>query len=379
MKCMPTMTLSLGPPLPPTSLPLDAARVEFSRAGDYVLAASVDRVTLWFAATGRQQVILRGGARAVAGFDDQVWLVADGHLHRHGLDGRPLGAPLELGSAEGALCPAPCGPPGVLLLGSPSLAISEDLGVLATHPLPDAELLVPLTARRVVAITGSRLQLPSRAVATLPPGSRVLAGHVLADGASIVIATVRGGQRELVTLAVGTGRITSQLAVAPGLVRIAARRALAAVQLAPRVVGLIDLRTGAELGTLELPHPIEDFTISADGDRIATCGSGTVELASIRHRLPEHRNVRARGTLPPEIAAGASTSGETAIAAGAATEAGEDAVVCACDDAAPAHVPPAVPSSRGPSDGRRAGEREPRERTCADPGPRPRGHRLRVG
>ncbi|HEY5946351.1 MAG TPA: hypothetical protein VIV40_12700, partial [Kofleriaceae bacterium] len=238
--------------------------------------------------------------RALAGFDDQIWLVEDDVLYRHDLDGRLLGEHLELPEAiDAPWISAPCGPAGVVWPAHPAFGIVDDLGALATHAHRDADLIVPLTARRALAIIGTKIYLPSGLVASLPPGTRVLAGMVLGDGKKAVLAITHGGDRRLVTLTLGSDQIGPYCAMPSDLVRVATRRAIAAMRLEPNQIGFVDLRFGRDLGSFVVDKPIADFAIEPDGQRVAVQSGRDLEVLELAELLLETRAVRARGTLPP--------------------------------------------------------------------------------
>src|SRR5262245_8547008 len=104
-------------------LPLSGDLLHFDRTGSYLVVADGEAVSIVhgvadapLADRARRTVhVNRHRVRAVAAFDDQIWLVDGSALHRHDLDGRTLGEALELPDDAGAAWSlAPCGPAGVV-------------------------------------------------------------------------------------------------------------------------------------------------------------------------------------------------------------------------------------------------------------------------
>ena len=280
-------------------------RLQFDRSGKYLLLGHDDHVSIIHGlAPGSDRRTLdvgRRGVRALAGFDDEFWLVADGILVRYSLEGRPIGEPFTLASATGVTgeaswSVAPCGPPGAVWSGNSVVGIIDDLGTLTTHVHADADLHVPLTARRVVAVSGPRVRMPSGITATLAPGTLIRGGMVLADARSVVLAS----HRELLLLSIGTGHITTRAAVASELVRVAPQRAIAIAQTELDRLAVINLRVGRELGTLVVEQPIDDVAIDPNGHRVAVRSGDSIELIELGDLIAA-RAVRARGTTPAPI------------------------------------------------------------------------------
>ena len=226
---------------------LAGERLVFDPSGRFVMSLAEDRVSLLHEPanpTSRRIEIERSGVRAIAAFRDQVWLATERAIERFDLQAKPLGEPAELPEDFAAWHVAPCGAPGVIALGHPPTGYVDDLGTLVACKLPEADALVPFTARRVVSISGQRLQLPSGIATRLPLGTRLTGALVLADGKWLVLTAMREGRRELCVLSMGSGQWLTRLALAPGNVQIAARRAIALVQVASDAIAAVDLRTG---------------------------------------------------------------------------------------------------------------------------------------
>jgi hypothetical protein len=221
-------------------------------------------------------------------------------LVRRDLAGRAIGDDLALPVAgTPRLVPAPLGPAAALWLSAPATGVVDDLGQLVLHPHADADVIIPLTGRRAVVATGGRIALPSGHAIELAPGSRVLAGAVLADGKSgVLVIGHTSGRRQLALIGLGNGQVTARCEIAGQVVRIAGRRGVAVVQLEARRFDVIDLRAGRSLGGFELDRDVADLAIDADGRRLALrCGAG-VELIMLADQLRAPR--AARGTDEPD-------------------------------------------------------------------------------
>jgi hypothetical protein len=304
----------------------------FDRSGNRLAIVDREAVSIVDLASSRTRRLAHADARAVAAFDDQIWIATSGdELARFDDAGRPIGATIALPFAETpALQPAPCGPPAAAWASTPALVALDDLGQLVVTEV-DADVVIPLTGRRHVVVRGARATTPTGLVAQLAPGATVLGGAVLRDGKSAVLLVAHGGGRQLVTLALGAGRVVATCSIATGAVRVAIGRAIAAIQLAPHALRVIDLR-GRELGTIEVPHDVGDFAIDPDGRRLvlrdddrvdvhelaellgatptmtATTAAATSEVAATADQIAQHR-VRAT----PERAGDEPMRGEATI------------------------------------------------------------------
>jgi hypothetical protein len=164
---------------------VSGALLVFDREGGQLVIGDPDGIAIVeLAGEPRTTRHAIAGVRAVAAFGDQLWIVAhEDQLLRLGRDGRPAGEPLRLPFAGRAqLVAAPCGAPAAVWPSSPHIALIDDFGSLQQTELAEADAVIPFTGRRFVVARGARLALPSGVVAQLPPGSRVLAGAVIADG-----------------------------------------------------------------------------------------------------------------------------------------------------------------------------------------------------
>lgn len=292
---------------------LVGATLAFDRAGARLLAVETDAVLCVDVARGASgsdpQPLESAGdhalsiasripianARAVAGFDDQLWIAtSESHLLRFDHSGRPIGGPHALPFCiTAALEPAPCGAPAAVWASDPALAMVDDFGQFCATELAPCDFALPLTGRRFVFARGTRLILPSGLVVTLP--SLPIAGAVMADGKSVALLLAA---KQLITVSLGTGRValcgTIAASVAAPIVRVANRRGLAIAQLDPHAVSVIELGSGRNVGVATFAAAIRDLAIDPDGRRLATRSmNGSVEVHQLADllRTPERSSV----------------------------------------------------------------------------------------
>ena len=269
-----------------SSVALSSPRLSFTRDGRRLIAID-DALAIVDITVGTTTRIDVERAIAAVGFVDQVW-VAQGHdlcLARFGVDGQRLGAHTLAGGGGGdsALVAAPVGAPAAVWAAS---ALFDDGGVLRTASLPVADLVLPLTARRWVTVSGARVVAPSGLSCELAPGSRVLGGAIILDGTAVVLLVERSNARELVVIGLGNGRAQLRQAIGTGTPRIAVRRGLIALQVAPRELAFLDLRSGRMLGEVRTPFELADFALDPDGEQLAIRdGATTIELVGVRDAL----------------------------------------------------------------------------------------------
>jgi hypothetical protein len=284
----------------------------FSRSGQHLFVVEPDGISIVDRAQDRPVRLAIAGARAVAGFDDQLWIAtADDQMIRAELGGRVLGQPCPLASSpRPALTPAPCGAAAAVWASSPRIALVDDLGHLARTELEDADAIVPVTGRRFVVARGTRLALPSGLVTQLLPHTRVLGGAVMTDGKSVTLLVAQGKNRHLVVVMLGTGQVAQRCAAPASEVRLAARRGIAIARLEARLLWAFDLRAGRELGAIALEEDAHDLAIDPDGRQLAIHGASGVafrDLVELLRRPPvgrEDHTVEVRsGDRPIEAAA----------------------------------------------------------------------------
>ena len=252
----------------------------FDRSGQRLAVVDRDGIAIVDIEHSRTRRLEQADARAVAVFDDQLWIAtSDDHLLRLDDTGRAIGERIALPfAAAPLLVPAPCGPAAAAWGSAPPLAMYDDLGQLGYRELADADAVFPLAGRRHVAVRGAQVIMPSGIVTLLAPGAHVLGGAVMADGKSVTLLIAHGANRQLITVNLGTGRVTSRCAIAALPVRLAIRRALAIVQIDARRLCVLDLERGRELGSFDAPHDIGDFAIDPDGRRIASRDGDRVNI-----------------------------------------------------------------------------------------------------
>jgi hypothetical protein len=266
----------------PSPSTLLGSTLTFDRAGRALITLESDAVSLVELTSSTTIRIPVDNARAVAGFDDQIWIAThDDRLLRVDRAGHAIGEPCALRfSARAVLEPAPCGPPAALWASDPALALIDDFGQFGASDVPACDFALPLTGRRFVAVRGTRLTLPSGLVVALP-GAPV-AGTVMADGKSVVVLIA---SRQLVSVSLGTGRTTVCGTVASN-VRVANRRGLAITQLDARTVSMLELGSGRSAGMISFDHDVHDLALDPDGRRLAVrAADGSIEIHELASLL----------------------------------------------------------------------------------------------
>jgi hypothetical protein len=287
---------------------LVSPRLSFARDGRHLVALDAGALTIVELATGAMRRMEIEQAIAAVGFVDQVWLV-HGHdrwLARYGVDGRLLDTRALAG--DGTLVAAPVGNPAAVW-GATSLR--DEAGALHLATAPDADLVLPLTAHRWVTISGARVVAPSGLSCELAAGSRVLGGAIVLDGAAVVLHVERRSQRELVVVGLANGRTQRQQGIHPGLPRVATRRGLVGLLVAPRELAIIDLRSGRSLGEVRVDFEISDFALDPDGNHLALReGGAAIQLMTLREALATRtttissdEEVAVADPEPPRVAA----------------------------------------------------------------------------
>jgi hypothetical protein len=283
---------------------LSGTTLRFDRSGGRLIAVAPDEVTV-FDTSAPIALRLAYPARAIACFDDELWIATRDHeLVRVDPTGALLGPPVALPFASHAvLTPAPCGPPAAVWSSDAPVVCStarpaSGPGVrarcLTRRPLRDpsadgaltcieltADAVLPITGRRFVVARGSCLTLPSGLTLALAPGARVLGGCVASDGKSLVLLVARGRDRELLVIALGLGQVIQRRAVAAHAA-LAIAGGVAVIQDEPRVLRVIDLTTDRALGGVRFADDVNAFAVDPRGRSLAI-QSATGELAL--HRI----------------------------------------------------------------------------------------------
>ncbi|MEO7732759.1 MAG: hypothetical protein ABIY55_17445, partial [Kofleriaceae bacterium] len=314
----------------PSPTTLLGTTLTFDRAGRLLIAADPDGLAIIDLAASHTTRLAIRDVRAVAAFYDQLWIAThDDQLRRVDPTGRALGEPRALPFAAAArLEPAPCGPPAAIWASSPAVALIDDFGQLGHTELADADLTLPLTGRRFVAVRGAKLTLPSGVVATLAPNTTVLGGAVMADGKIVTLLVAHGGGRQLLTIALAHGQVVQRCVAPAATVRVATQRQLAVAQLETRAISVRDLVAGRELGTIRFEHDLADFAIDPHGQRLAVRSpDGAITL----HRLADLLRPAARTPAPEARAAPPGTRPEPTALSADRTSAAPDVQTAAPD------------------------------------------------
>jgi hypothetical protein len=264
---------------------LHSRQLSFSRDGRTLIAADADGVILVSAAQVATRIAIDDVHGAV-GFADQVW-IASGEtprLSRYRLDGERIDDGVALPLSRGAaLIAAAAGPPAAMWTGKSALAVIEEPAGLATVPGPSgADLALPLTGRRWVTATGSRVVAPSGLSCELAAGTRVTAGALALDGSAAVLYVERPDGRELVMIGLANGRVQLRRPLPTATLRLAARRGLIGLQTELRRIAVFELRSGRVIGEIACEHDVSDFALDPDGQRIALReGETSLQLVSL--------------------------------------------------------------------------------------------------
>ena len=249
----------------PTPSFLTSPTLTFDRDGRRLIAVDADAIAIVDLVRSETVRIEQHAARAAIGFADQIWIAShEDRLLRFTPAGRPIGEAAVLPFAAPAMfASAPCGPPAALW---GDLALHCEGGELVRTALPEVELALPLTHRRHLVARGGRLVMPSGV--TLPITQAISGGAVLADGAVAALVLGSGATRQLALVALGTAQLLTRVAIPPGVLRLAIRRGIVLVLPDPSTLLAIDLRTGRELGRVQLDREVRDLAIDPDGTSV---------------------------------------------------------------------------------------------------------------
>jgi hypothetical protein len=265
---------------------VQSGQLQFTRDGRTLVVAEPDAVTLVELRGDARRRIAIPGVQAVAAFADQVWVATrTGALIRLTGDGRPLDEHALPIDADGLLIPTTIGGPAALWTGGEPVMLVDDLGTLATIP-SHGDTAIPIAGRRFARYAGPRLTLPAGTAVTLASGAQIAGGSVVFEGTSLALVAEHPRGRDIIVLALASGRILQTLALPPGTVRIAARRGLAVVHDAARRLAIIDLRFARHLGAVVTDDDVTDVAIDPDGGLLAVrLAGGDLELAPIGERM----------------------------------------------------------------------------------------------
>jgi hypothetical protein len=302
---------------------LTGTTLRFDRAGRVLLAADGDGVAIVDLVSSHTTRLPYPDARAVVGFDDQVWIATRDHLLvRVDRGGRVLGDAVELPFAQHAvLVPTSFGGAAATWLATPVVSIIDDFGSTAHVTVEDVDIALPIAGRRLLVTSGARLTLPSGVQALLPPHSHVIGGTLASDGKTATLLVSRDAQRRLVTFSLGTAQLVHELPMKAGTIRVATRGYRAVVCVDATTFVITDTRSGRELGVATLDQPIADHVIDPDGRRIAVrTSAGEIELHDLAELLSRPASVSVVDTEPETVCE------EPAEAAAAPVETTEAAV-----------------------------------------------------
>ncbi|HEX7838660.1 MAG TPA: hypothetical protein VF469_14390 [Kofleriaceae bacterium] len=262
-----------------------SSQLQFTRDGKTLVVAEPDGVAFVEPRGDGRRWIAISGVQAVAAFADQVWVATrTGVLIRLGTDGRQLDDHAIPIDPDGLLIPATIGGPAALWTGREAAMLLDDLGSLAIVP-GDLDAAIPIAGRRFARYVGPRLTLPAGTTVTLAGAVQIAGGSVIFDGASLALVAEHPRGRDLVVVALASGRALQTVALPPGMVRIAARRGLAVVHDAARRLALLDLRFGRHLGAVVSDDDVTDVAVDPDGTLLAIrIACGDLELAPIGER-----------------------------------------------------------------------------------------------
>jgi len=263
-----------------------SSQLQFTRDGRTLVVADFDGVTfVELRADGRRQIEI-SGVQAIAAFADQVWVgTRTGVLIRFGTNGRQLDEHALPIDPDGLLLPTTIGGAAALWAGRESAMLLDDLGSFAIVPV-HFDAAIPIAGRRFAHYAGPRLTLPAGTAVMLPSAAQIAGGSVIFDGTSLALVAEHPRGRDIVVLALTSGRVLQTVALPPGTIRIAARRGLAVVQDAARRLAIIDLRFARHLGAVVTDDDVFDVAVDPDGRLLAIrLASGEIELAPIGERM----------------------------------------------------------------------------------------------
>ncbi len=277
---------------------LSSPTLSFSRDGRRLLVADHDAVTITDTVSHTTSRISIDAPLGVVGFADQVW-IAHGRspeLSRFGVSGARIEVAHALPGGAGELVGTAAAAPGALWTGYPPVVITEEQGTMRIGAAPGGDVVIPLTARRWIVATGSRVTLPSGITCELGAGARALAASIALDATAILVLVETPHQRELVLIGLANGRAMLRQAIANARIRVATRRGLVAVQIEADRIGVVDLRTGRVIGEVTGEHAFVDLALDPDGRHLAVRRTGptgeNVEILELRAALEPKRSVR---------------------------------------------------------------------------------------
>jgi hypothetical protein len=138
----------------------------------------------------------------------------------------------------------------------------------------------------VIAARGSRLTLPSGLAVALAPHSQVLGGCVTGDGRWLTLLVAHRAERQLVMVSLGLAQVMHRRSV-PARAAVAVAAGVAAIQIEPRVLRVIDLINNRDLGGVSFDHDVAAFAVGPTGRALAIRDTrGELELHRIDPLFP---------------------------------------------------------------------------------------------
>ncbi|HWU90319.1 MAG TPA: hypothetical protein VN253_23805, partial [Kofleriaceae bacterium] len=219
--------------------PVHSSQLQFTRDGSTLVTVESDALTLIELRGDISRRIDIPGIQSVAAFSDQVWVATRiGALRRLDIDGRQIDEHALPIDPDGELLATTIGPPAALWTGREPVMLVDDLGSLASRP-GQLDAAIPIAGRRCAHYAGPRLVLPAGTAVMLDGAAQIAGGSMVFDGTSLALIAGHPHGRNIVVLALASGRILQTIALPPGTVRIAARRGLAIVQDTARLLAVI--------------------------------------------------------------------------------------------------------------------------------------------
>ncbi|HET9991418.1 MAG TPA: hypothetical protein VFQ65_22965, partial [Kofleriaceae bacterium] len=260
---------------------LHSSKLAFDRAGKQLLVIEPDAIAVVDLEHSKTLRIEEPLARAVIGFDDQIWIATrEDRLARYTPTGELIGTPAVLPFADPeSFAPAPCGEPAALW-GDVGFRV-EDGHLVRTELV--AEMTLPLAHRRQLTARSGKLVMPAGMTTALP--APLLGGAVLADGRNAMLL-LDGRVRQLALVAIGTAQIGACMAAPAGSLRLANLSGHVLALPDPRTLVIVEPRGQREVATISLDREVRDFAVDPMGTRIVVRDTnGGVEILELRELI----------------------------------------------------------------------------------------------
>lgn len=269
---------------------IHSSQLQFTRDGSRLVVAESDRVTFIELRGDNRRRIAIAGVQALAAFSDQVWVATRaGCVTRFAIDGRQLDEHALPVDPDGTLIPTTIGSAAAVWTGRAPVMLVDDLGSLVATP-GECHATIPIVGRRTARFSGSRLTLPAGTVVPLANAAQIVGGGVVFDGTSLALVTEHPRGREIAVVGLASGRRHQTVGLAPGALRLAARRGLAVIHEGSRRFAVVDLRFARHLGVMVTDEDAADFAVDPDGRLLAIrLGCGDFELAPLGEHMASVR------------------------------------------------------------------------------------------